>query len=597
MSAHRILFGDVFRQLGWRSPLLIALMALVGLGEGTSVALLLPLLSRIGLVSAHTGGLAIGWLQSGLALVGASSAGAVLGAILAIALVQMALAVGLNWWIARIARQHQSRCQSELFRAIIGAKLSFILDRKSGELTGAIVTEGERLGMAYSITLAIIATLVAIVVYLVLSLLIAWQVTLGVMAFAVVGGLAMGRLYRKSYATGSSIGPLNAALHSILNEQFASAKIIKATNSEARAAAQVDALVGRLERAYTFLSFLPTTVRALLEFAALVGLSVTFVLGSGLLGVAIGNVIVVLALFARLFPRVTSLQAQMHYLNGFVHAIETVRRLQMQAQAEAERHGGADEALRIALPSHLLVQGLDVSLGGRTVLHRIDLSVQMPGMTALVGSSGAGKSTLMHALLGLVEPSAGSIRLGPHALASTPLGAWRRAIGYVPQETLLLHASVRDNIALANPAAAHAEVERAARRAHAHAFITALPRGYDTVIGDQGMKLSGGERQRLGIARALLTSPALLLLDEAMSALDAESERELLATLEHLRQEMAIVLVAHRLLAVRSADCICVIEAGRVVESGTWSELLARRGRFYALAEAQRLLHGEAAVG
>src|SRR5205085_233677 len=128
----------------------------------------------------------------------------------------------------------------------------------------------------------------------------------------------------------------------------------------------------------------------------------------------------------------------------------------------------------------------------------------VPGLLAVVGRSGAGKSTLVHALLGLIEPSAGSIRLGKYDLASAPLGAWRRSIGYVPQETVLFHTSIRNNLTLVKTAASEADIRTAVRRAHALDFIDLLPDGFDTVIGDQGVKLSGGQRQRLGIARALL---------------------------------------------------------------------------------------------
>jgi ABC-type multidrug transport system fused ATPase/permease subunit len=197
----------------------------------------------------------------------------------------------------------------------------------------------------------------------------------------------------------------------------------------------------------------------------------------------------------------------------------------------------------------------------------------------------------VHTLLALVEPSAGSIRLGPNELASAPLGAWRRAIGYVPQETILFHASVWDNVTLAKPSASAEEVKVAVRRAHASEFIEALPEGYDTIIGDQGVKLSGGQRQRLGIARALLTNPILLALDEAMSALDAESEAELSQTLEELRKQMGVLIIAHRLGAVRTADSIYVFEDGRVVEAGTWNKLMADKGRLYSLAETQYAGH------
>jgi ATP-binding cassette subfamily B protein len=153
---------------------------------------------------------------------------------------------------------------------------------------------------------------------------------------------------------------------------------------------------------------------------------------------------------------------------------------------------------------------------------------------------------------------------------------------------MLFHASVRDNLTFANPDATDAEVAVSARRAHAHGFIEALPQGYDTIIGDQGVRLSGGQRQRLGIARALLTNPKLLILDEAMSALDVEAEAVLVLTLEELRAEMGILVITHRLAAVRSADLICVLEAGRIVETGSWDTLIAGRSRLHALVESQQ---------
>jgi ABC-type multidrug transport system fused ATPase/permease subunit len=265
--------------------------------------------------------------------------------------------------------------------------------------------------------------------------------------------------------------------------------------------------------------------------------------------------------------------------------------LQGVAEAEAERQDRPDEArvLKVDAPAKLAVRDLSVDLGERRILDGIEMDVLIPGMVAMVGRSGAGKSTLVHVLLGLVDPAAGSVTLGSHDLASAPLSAWRRAIGYVPQETILFHASVRDNLTLANPDASDAAVKLAARRAHALEFIEAMPKGFATVIGDQGVKLSGGQRQRLGIARALLSNPRLFVLDEAMSALDAASEMEITRTLDELRKEMGIIMIAHRLASVRTADMIYVLEAGRIAESGTWDDLMRRGTRFFALTQAQGL--------
>jgi ATP-binding cassette subfamily C protein len=345
-------------------------------------------------------------------------------------------------------------------------------------------------------------------------------------------------------------------------------------------------LIHKVGESNAYASAMPLAVRSVLEYLALAALAIVLaVAASG--NISGSNVVIVLALFARLFPRVTAVQAQLHYLNANVHAIEAINTLQAAAEAAAERRTGEAGPLQVVLPATLSVSDLDVRFDGRAVLERVNLTLAVPGLLAIVGSSGAGKSTLMHALLGLVEPSAGSIRLGDTEMARTALRSWRAAICYVPQETVLFHASIRDNLAMLNPGASDAAIEDAARRAHAYDFIMASANGFDTIIGDRGVKLSGGQRQRLGIARALLANPTLLLLDEPMSALDPESEAALLRTIDELRRKMGVVVIAHRLESMRHADCICVLEDGRVVEAGTWGELMARRARLHSLLQAQ----------
>jgi ABC-type multidrug transport system fused ATPase/permease subunit len=595
MNLHLKLFDDLLTRLRWRLPVLVAWTAVVGLSEGMSVILLLPLLNRVGVAAGSSQGLVTGLVNKALALIGATEPLAILAVIFVVAGVQAVLTIALNWWSVKLARHYQSRRQLEMFSAFMRAKWSFIAARKAGEMANAIVTESERLGRAFTISLSLVGSFVVAVIYLILSFLIAWQVAISLILCAAIAAVAMVRLYRKGYEAGQSLAPLDAELQSALNEQFAGAKFIKASGIDDRASALIAPLVRKLEDANTFASAAPGTVRGVLEFTGLIGLAIILVLASEGMGVAAGNIVIVLALFGRLFPRLTAVQAQMHYLTGNLHAVAVIDQLQAAAEAEAERQDGSGDTLEIDLPTTLSVRDLQVRLGERLVLDQVNLTLPMPGVAAVVGRSGAGKSTLVHTLLGLADTSAGSIRLGSYDFATAPLRAWRRAIGYVPQETILFHASIRDNLTLVKPDATQAEIERAARRAHAFEFIAAWPEGFDTVIGDQGVKLSGGQRQRLGIARALLTNPILLLMDEAMSALDAESEAELLRTIEDLRKEMGILIVAHRLAAVRTADAICVLEAGRVVEAGTWNELMVRRARLYALAEAQSLAPSAAA--
>ncbi len=533
MKLYVQLFRHIVGFLRWRFPGLLVLMVLVGLTEGLSVTLLLPLLSQIGICYTAGQGAASVMLNRGLSAIGASAGPlGLLFIVVAVAAAQAVLSVALQWWMVRAARGYQSRRQSQLFAAFMHAQWEFVIGRKAGELTNAIVSESERLAQAFHVGLYLISTSIITGIYLAFALVIAWPITLGLIGCALLMTLSMLQLYRQSFAVGRAIGPLNAELQSVLGEWISGIKLVKATTSEDVAVAQVDRIVGKLERTNTLANFLPALVRGLFEFLAFGALAAIFVFGQKGFGVAPGNVIVVFALFVRLFPRITTLQGYLHMLNSYLHAVDAVGALQTAAEAHAEQAGDRSGPLSVRLPARLELHNVDVQFGEHKVLNQIDLTIPIPGMVGIVGGSGAGKSTLVHALLGLVLPSAGAITLDDNDLASAPLRAWRRKIGYVPQETILFHASVRENLMLAKPNATATEIERAAQGAHAHDFISALPRGYDTVIGDQGVKLSGGQRQRLGIARALLTNPILLLLDEAMSALDAESEAELLRTLE-----------------------------------------------------------------
>jgi ABC-type multidrug transport system fused ATPase/permease subunit len=577
------------KRLGWRFPLLVLWTALVGLGEGASVVLLLPLLNRAGIMNASGQGAAHQLIERALRIVGADSVAKILALIVIVATLQMVLSAALNWWSVRLARKYQSRRQLELFSAFMHAKWTFLASRKAGDMSNAIVSESARLGRAFTICMSLLGSAVVALIYVMISTFIAWQAMLGLIVFALSAALAMTGLYKKSYAAGERISPLNARLQSLLYEQFAGAKFIKASAGVDRAIAQLKPLVQDLEDANVFTGATPGIVRIVLEYLLLIGLAGILVLTYVGFGVAPANIVIVLTLFGRLFPRMNTVQAQIHYLNENVHSIEAINELLAAAEAAAERHDDFAESLRIEQPTALNVSDLWVRFGDHVVLNDINFTVPIPGLVAVVGRSGAGKSTVIHTLLGLVELNKGSIQLGKYDLASVPLGAWRRTIGYVPQETILFHASIRDNLTLINATASETEIQTAARRAHALEFIELLPDGFDTIIGDQGVKLSGGQRQRLGIARALLMNPALLVMDEAMSALDVESEAELLSTLEELRKQMGILLVVHRLAAARFADTICVFESGRIIEAGSWNELIGRRQRLYALAEAQSL--------
>ncbi len=226
--------------------------------------------------------------------------------------------------------------------------------------------------------------------------------------------------------------------------------------------------------------------------------------------------------------------------------------------------------------------------GRREILHGVSFSIPPGGTLAVVGHSGSGKSTLSRLLYRFYEIGAGSIRIDGQDLRELQQDSVRSAIGIVPQDTVLFNDTIRYNIRYGRPAATDAEVEAAARSAHIHDFILTLPDGYDTEVGERGLKLSGGEKQRVAIARALLKNPAVLIFDEATSALDSASEQAIQDELDRIAVGRTTLVIAHRLSTVMDADEILVLDQGRVLERGTHEQLLAARGHYARMWSLQQ---------
>jgi ATP-binding cassette subfamily B protein len=220
---------------------------------------------------------------------------------------------------------------------------------------------------------------------------------------------------------------------------------------------------------------------------------------------------------------------------------------------------------------------------GPWTLEDVNLAVPAGTRTAIVGETGAGKTTLGYLVARLYEPREGRVKIDGIDVRDASLASLAATVGVVSQETYLFHASVRENLRFARPSATDAEIEEAARTARIHDLIASLPQGYDTIVGERGYRFSGGEKQRMAIARTILRNPPVLVLDEATSSLDTQTEAAVQAELERLAAGRTTITIAHRLSTVRDADQIVVLNHGQIVERGTHEDLLALGGLYAAL--------------
>jgi ABC-type multidrug transport system fused ATPase/permease subunit len=424
-----------------------------------------------------------------------------------------------------------------------------------------------------------------------------WQLTAAILVFLIVFGAAMAVAFSRLRPIFRERGEINAQVTGRLAETLGGIRVVKAYRMEAREQQVFGEGVARL---FANVKRSITGTSAITAFATVivgaVGVLMILVGGRAILAGAmtLGDLVMFAAFVGILAAPVVQIASIGTQVSEAFAGIDRIRELMAMPTEDDE-----DEA-RNALPrlrGEVVVD--DVSFAyepGTPVLKGVSLRAPAGSTTALVGSSGSGKSTLVSLIMSFNRPDAGRITVDGHDLAQVKLGDYRRQLGVVLQENFLFDGTIADNVRFARPDATRAEVEEVSRLAHAHDFVSGFPDGYDTVVGERGIKLSGGQRQRIAIARALLADPRILILDEATSSLDSESEALIQAGLERLRHGRTSFVIAHRLSTIRRADQILVLEGGEIVERGTHDQLYARGGRYRELHDRQNAWEGNAFV-
>lgn len=503
-------------------------------------------------------------------------------------LAQALQGVTSNW----VGNQLVADLQRDLFSRVVRSDLAQVRSKHSGVFVSqmlfdaGLVREASTNGLIGAVQQSL--TLVAAALVMAFS---DWKLALIALVASPVIAMTLRRFSRSAVSAASGAMKSSSALSTAILESFDGIRVVKIENSEEFEEKRVQAAIRSRQRhllkgdnaralaAPVSETLMTWTVAAVLAYEGWQA------------GLGRTNIGAFLAFFAALMMAAQAIRQLANAFTVFGQGMTAARRLFETLDAEPRiRDASGARALRLS-QARVQFENVGFSYGDEQVLEDVDLEAAPGETVALVGPSGAGKSTIVNLVPRFFDVTSGRVAIDGQDVRSVTLASLRDQIGLVTQEPFLFDDTIRANIAYSRPGASSAQIEAAARAAAAHDFIAQLPLGYDTQVGEAGLRLSGGQRQRIAIARVFLKDPPILLLDEPTSALDAESEIQIQEALGRLITGRVTILIAHRLSTVRGADRVYVIDRGRIVETGAHSALVRGSGLYSRLAQAQDLDH------
>ncbi len=576
---------------GWQMALALGLLILIGLMEGIGLLMLVPFLHLVGF--APEGSAPTGIITIANQLFEMINLPLTLPTVLCLYIGLISFQAFLVRWrevlLTEIRLGFVDHLRIRLYNAIGQANWLFLLRKRSSDLTHVLTSDINRVGQGTYFFLTIIVSGFVALIHIMVALQLSAIMTIIAL---LTGGLLLLILWpqiNRARILGETLTSANREVFGTVSEFLDGIKLAKSYGAEAHYSQTFTEMIVNLRQQMLDFTRSNSWVGMIYQIGAAMTLSGLLYIAAVILRLPVAKLLVFILVFARLLPMLSRLQQSYQQLVHMLPAFAVTMEMQEYCEAEAEPIL-IDNSWTPCLNQEIRLQNIHFRYdkqGDKQVLSDLNLIIAAQQTTAIIGSSGAGKSTLADLLIGLLIPDAGEILVDGQLLKPQLIRNWRKSVAYVPQETFLFHDTIQANLRWTHPQVTDEELWQILRLAAADKFIAELPDGFDTVVGDRGIRLSGGERQRIALARALLCKPSLLILDEATSALDTEHERRIQQAIDSLHGELTIVVIAHRLSTVRHADNIAVMENGQIVEMGSWEELETRKeGRFRTLLQA-----------